>query len=115
MNDEPTLTAVPDVGDPELQSEEEFLAEGEGEVTDEQVDELFTALEEQNQQLLGQLQLLGKAVNPLMLLKLQIDVLIDFTFPEGSARKQYETACSLRLNEMLKMTLAQVIGARIEK
>lgn len=102
------LSLVPDVGDSRLVEAEE------PEVTPEAVDELFGALEEQNAALVNQLGILGKGVNPLVLLKIQLDTLIDFTIGQEDARKQFETACSMRLNETLKMTLAKLLGAEVQ-
>ncbi len=100
------LHVVPDVGDP-------ALVPAEAEATMENVEELFLALEQQNGELIRRLNILGKGINPLMSLKIQIDALIDFSF-DDEARKHYETACSMRLNETLKVTLAQLIGATVE-
>lgn len=102
------LTVVPNVGD---EGTEPVNLE---EVTEEQVEEVFQTLERQNGALINQLQILGKTINPLLLIKLQVDVLLDFVMADEAARKQYDTACSMRLNEALKVTLAQVVGAQVD-
>jgi len=106
------LSIVPDIGSSELQSEEEFLAEDMA--TPEKVAALFAEIEGQNAELLNRLQILGKGINPLMLLKIQVDTLLDFVFENDEARLQYETACSMRLNETLKVTIAQLLGATVD-
>jgi hypothetical protein len=103
------LHVVPDVGDPALKPAEEM----ELEVTAETVDEVFEVVEAQNATLVNQLGIMGKTVNPLMLLKIQVDTLIDFVMGGDEARKQYELACSMRLNETLKVVLAQSLGAEV--
>lgn len=90
-------------------------AEAEANVGIEDVDKVYEILEAQNAVLVNRLGILGKSVNPLMLLKIQVDTLIDFTFGEEEARKHYETACSMRLNETLKVTLAKLIGADLDE
>ena len=114
----PDLPVIPDVGDPgTFPVSEEITSEtgdGSEEITTEAVDELYAALEGQNGALIQRLSILGKGINPLMLLKLQIDTLIDFVFESPESRKQYDTACSMRLNEALKITYASIVGADVD-
>lgn len=86
----------------------------EAEVTPDTIDEVFGVVETQNATLVNQLGILGKTVNPLMLLKIQVDTLIDFVMGGDDARKQYELACSMRLNETLKVVVAQAVGAQVQ-
>lgn len=109
-DEQPTLHVVPDAGDPEGKPAEAEVEE----IDIDQVRSVFEMLEGQNAALVQRLQILGKSVNPLMLLKIQLDTLIDFTFGEEEARGHFETACSMRLNETLKLTIAQLIGAEVE-
>lgn len=106
------LHAVPDIGDEGGVSEEEALKE-EGPLEPSDVEKVFAVLEEQNAKLVNQLALLGRGINPLVLLKIQVDTLIDFSFGDD-ARAQYNTACAMRLNETLKTTIAQLVGAQTD-
>lgn len=105
------LTVVPDVGDEALVPAEEALS---AEVTPEQVDQVYAVLEQQNASLLQRLAILGKGINPLMLLKLEHDVLLDFVMGDENARRQYDTAVGMQLNGLLKTVLAETIGAQVD-
>ena len=90
MTDDPTVTeetyVVPDDAD--------------------KIIELEKVIVEQNNALIQQLNVLGRAPNMMLLIEARIEALVDMLFSDSVARQQYDCACHLRINGLLKQAVA---------
>lgn len=71
--------------------------------------DLDSTLTEQNTAMVGQLAIIGQGLTRDVLAQIQLETLVDFVFDGELMRKQFETACSLRLNQHLKAQLGKLI------
>jgi len=78
------------------------------------VEQIQAELAEENTELLARLQLLGMSPTPMLLLRIEFDVLRDFLFDgQDEARAAYDAACDLKFGEQMKSAITDKVGAKL--
>jgi len=81
-------------------------------LTPEHVADVTAEVVEQNNELIGQLQLLGRQPALLRIIQIELQALLDVVFADDDdARAEYELCCHLGLNADMKSALAQLTSS----